>query len=193
MLETLDRKLISPFFNLFFGDIIMTLKYTKPLKILVLFFIIALLVVPAVSAQSGADNSGKKADPGATDDSYIVTPAEESSPSNSNSIISAMSTQYIGQGQTIVHQISTGPTRRSYIEVDLNWGDKSDSLTLTVYSPSGCLGTYNDKYDGVVNGRIHINIKSPKGYIEPNQIWKFNVCGASVRGTEDYTFNAALH
>ncbi len=81
----------------------------------------------------------------------------------------------------------------NFLEVDLNWGDTSDSLTLTIYTPSGSkLGTYRDSSDGSTNGRIHLNIDPSQGYVQQGT-WKFNVYGESVSGTEDYTFNVYQH
>ena len=103
-----------------------------------------------------------------------------------------MSTQYISQGQTINHYVSVG-SGISWLEVDLNWGDTSDSLALTVYSLSGTnLGTYHDNSDGSVNGRIHIGIYPSQGYIEQG-IWRFKVYGESVSGTQSYAFHVYGH
>jgi len=51
-------------------------------------------------------------------------------------------TQFISQGQTITNNVNVG-SGMNYLEVDLNWGGTSDSLTLSVYTPSESkLGTY---------------------------------------------------
>lgn len=123
---------------------------------------------------------------------YIVSPWTENSFGIENCISSTRSTQYIRQGQTITHNVNVG-SGVNYLEVDLNWGDRSDSLTLSVYTPSGSkLGTYRDDYDGSVNGRIRLNIDPSQGYVEQGT-WKFKVYGESVSGSKSYTFNAALH
>jgi len=81
----------------------------------------------------------------------------------------------------------------NYLEVDLNWRDTSDSLTLSAYTPSGSkLGTYRDNSDGSVNGRTHINIDHSHGYVQQGT-WKFKIYGESISGTEDYTFNVYQH
>jgi hypothetical protein len=42
----------------------------------------------------------------------------------------------------------------NYLEVDLDWGDPTDSLSLTMYTPGGSnLGTYYD----CGGGRIHLD------------------------------------
>ncbi len=123
---------------------------------------------------------------------YIVRPCIENSFLTQNSLFSILSTQSISQGQTITHNVNVG-SGINYLEVDLNWGDTSDSLTLSVYTPSGSkLGTYYDSSDGSVNGRIHFNIDPSQGYVAQGT-WKFKVYGESVSGTEDYTFSAASH
>ena len=82
----------------------------------------------------------------------------------------------------------------NYLEVDLNWGDTGDSLTLKIYNPSGTQvgGTYRDSSDGSVNGRIHLNITPSSGYVQQGS-WKFKVYGESVSGSESYTFNVYQH
>jgi len=123
---------------------------------------------------------------------YIVSPWTENSLSTENSVSSLRSTQYISQGQTITHNVNVG-SGVDYLEVDLNWGDTSDSLTLSIYTPSGSkIGTYRDNYDGSVNGRIRLNIDPSQGYVEQGT-WQFKVYGESVSGTEDYTFNVYQH
>ena len=127
-----------------------------------------------------------------TGEDYIANSWMENSFEIENSISSLRSTQSISQGQTITHNVNVG-SGVNYLEVDLNWGDTSDSLNLSVYTPSGSkLGTYLDNSDGSVNGRIHINIDPSQGYVQQGT-WKFNVYGESVSGTQSYTFGVALH
>ncbi|MDW7727684.1 MAG: hypothetical protein SCH70_11355, partial [Candidatus Methanoperedens sp.] len=81
----------------------------------------------------------------------------------------------------------------NWLEVDLNWGNKANSLSLTIYKPGGSsIGTYYDSSDGVIDGRIHIDIVPGQGYVEAGQ-WKYEAYGVSVVGTEDYNFNVAQH
>ncbi|KKG18507.1 hypothetical protein EO98_02565 [Methanosarcina sp. 2.H.T.1A.6] len=152
-----------------------------------------LLAVPAVLAEEEcAVNSDTEDALASTVKDYIVSPWTENSLSTENSIISLRSTQYISQGQTIPHNVNVG-SGVDYLEVDLNWGDTSDSLTLSIYTPSGSkIGTYRDNYDGSVNGRIRLNIDPSQGYVVQGT-WMFKVYGESVSGTEDYTFNVAQH
>lgn len=150
-----------------------------------------ILVVPVVSAeQEHIVNLADKDNPVSDKKDkieYIV------SPSTDDSGFSIQSTQSITQGQTINHYVSVG-SGVNYLEVNLNWGDTSDSLTLKIYNPSGTQvgGTYRDSSDGSVNGRIHLNIDPSQGYVQQGS-WKFKVYGESVSGTQSYTFNIYQH
>lgn len=165
----------------------------KVYKALILCVIIELMVIPAVSAEkwhSGNSNNEVILDSNGKD--YIVSPWIENSFDTKNSISSLRSTQSISQGHTITHNVNIG-SGVNYLEVNLNWGDTSDSLTLSVYTPSGSkLGTYHDSSDGSVNGRIHFSIDPSQGYVQQGT-WKFKVYGESVSGTQSYTFGVALH
>ncbi|MDI9395282.1 MAG: hypothetical protein QM426_07630 [Euryarchaeota archaeon] len=158
-------------------------------KMLILCIITGLIAVPAVSAEKEySENSKSKVVLYSADKNYIVSPWTENSFDTENSVYSLRSTQYITQGQTINHNVNVG-SGVSYLEVDLNWGDTSDSLTLSIYTPTGSkVGTYRDSSDGSTNGRICFKIYSSQGYVQQGT-WKFKVYGESVSGTEDYTFN----
>ena len=165
----------------------------KTWKMLILCIIIGLMAIPAVSAEKEySENLKDKVILDSTGQDYIVSPWIENSFDTRNSISPLRSTQSISQGQTITHYMSVG-SGVNYLEVDLNWGDTSDSLTLSVYTPSGSkLGTYHDSYDGSTNGRIRLNINPSQGYVQQGT-WKFKVYGESVSGTQSYTFGVALH
>jgi hypothetical protein len=162
-------------------------------KMLILCFIVGLMAVPAVSAEKGySENSKNKVDLDSADKDYIVSSWIENPFDIENSVSPLRSTKSISQGQTITHYMSVG-SGVNYLEVDLNWGDTSDSLTLSISTPSGRnLGTFHDNSDGSVNGRIHLNVDPSQGYVEQGT-WRFKVYGESISGTEDYTFNVALH
>ncbi|AKB81826.1 hypothetical protein MSBR3_1248 [Methanosarcina barkeri 3] len=164
----------------------------KICKMLILCFIIGLIAVPTVSAEKGyAENSKNKVVLDSADKDYIVSSWIENS-SGTENLLSILLTQSISQGQTITNNVNVG-SGVNYLEVDLNWGDTSDSLTLSVYTPSGSkLGTYSDNSDGSVNGRIRINIDPSQGYVQQGT-WKFKVYGESISGTQSYTFNVYQH
>ena len=153
-----------------------------------------MLFVPAASAEeehtlNSADQDNLVSTNNKVD--YIISPSEDSS--DTENPVSILSTQSITQGQTINHYVSVG-SGVNYLEVNLNWGDTSDSLTLKIYNPSGTQigGTYRDSSDGSVNGRIHLNIDPSQGYVQQGS-WKFKVYGESVSGTQSYTFNVYQH
>ena len=140
-------------------------------KIVVLCMVAAMLAAPAVSAKEG----------------YTVRPSTEETPP-----VSILVYDSITQGQTKTYTSNVG-TGVNYLEVDLNWGDTADSLSLKIYTPdSSSLGTFYDIDDGVIDGRIHLRIDPNQGYVEPGQ-WKYEVYGVSVIGTEDYNFNVYNH
>ncbi len=90
----------------------------------------------------------------------------------------------ITQGKTNWHtkEVTTFITT---LNVDLNWGNSGNSLRLTIYSPDGYVfGPYFDNADGVINGRINLNINNPNGIARGT--WYYEVYGYSVSGTEDY-------
>ncbi|HOW15559.1 hypothetical protein [Methanosarcina sp.] len=164
-------------------------------KVLMLCMVAGMLIVPVASAEEEHTlNSADKDNlVSAKNDKvdYIVSPSEDSS--DTENPVSILSTQYISQGQAINHYVSVG-SGVDYLEVDLNWGDTSDSLTLKIYNPSGTQigGTYRDSSDGSVNGRIHINITPSSGDVQQGT-WRFRVYGESVSGTESYTLNVYQH
>lgn len=164
-------------------------------KVLTLCLVAGMLVVPvALADEEHKVNSANKDNPVSDKNDkidYIVSPSEDSSDTGDS--VSIESTQYISQGQTKTHYVSVG-SGVNYLEVDLNWGDTGNSLTLKIYTPSGTQigGTYRDSSDGSVNGRIHLNIDPSQGYVQQGT-WKFKVYGESVSGTESYTFNVYQH
>ncbi|WP_292462993.1 hypothetical protein [Methanolobus sp.] len=136
-------------------------------KILFLFVVLALISAPAVSAK---------------EEYTICSSTEEHQPV----IIKAYST--ITQGQTKTYTTTIGTTVKK-LEVDLNWGDTSDYLSLAIYTPSGAyVGKFYDNADGSVDGRIHLDITQGQNYLQSGK-WTFKVRGESVVGTEDYYFN----
>jgi hypothetical protein len=91
----------------------------------------------------------------------------------------------ITQGETDWYSVVV-PSGRSSITVDLNWGNPSNSLSLTAIAPDGIIGPFYDSSDGVTNGRIYLTI-SRAGGIAPGTWW-FKVYGDSVTGTQSYNF-----
>lgn len=67
---------------------------------------------------------------------------------------------------------------------DLLWMEKQDSLKLTIFAPDGMMGPYYDDSDGIVNGRIFLQVSRPEG-IEPGD-WYAVVEGEKVEGTGQF-------
>lgn len=60
-----------------------------------------------------------------------------------------------------------------YILVDLNSGDLTDPLSLSIITPDRVLGPYTDESDGKIDGRIYLQISESDG-MTPG-LWKFIV------------------
>jgi uncharacterized protein YfaP (DUF2135 family) len=91
----------------------------------------------------------------------------------------------ITQGQTVWHTKYLG-YYTTVLSTHLNWGDTSDSLSLTIYSPDGdTFGPYYDSDDGSVNGRIDVTLKNTGGI--PTGTWSYKIYGQSVSGTQTYS------
>jgi len=67
---------------------------------------------------------------------------------------------------------------------DLFWQDDLVSLKLTIFAPDGMMGPYYDDSDGVVNGRIYLQISRPGG-ITPGD-WYAVVEGKNIGGTQQF-------
>ncbi|SDF22660.1 hypothetical protein SAMN04488589_0043 [Methanolobus vulcani] len=106
--------------------------------------------------------------------------------SGSNGDIGILSVGYtITQGQTNWHGYPLYTSTNS-MTIDLNWGDRSDSLKLYVYDPNDNLvGVYYDSADGRINGRTLVTIYNSNGLQQGT--WSLAVYGYSVAGTEDYS------
>lgn len=149
-----------------------------------------MMAVTAASAKEVSKvNSDKVVNLAPPGTGYIVTPCKE----DSYSIETIMLTTYsIVQGQTRVHTSNIG-SGINWLAYDLNWGNSANSLSLTIYTPSGVnLGTYYDNADGSVNGRILLGVYPSQGYVEQG-IWRSSVYGASVSGSQSYTINVYGH
>ena len=134
-----------------------------------LLLVVSFLAVPPVAATEG--------------DGYTVRP------SGSDDLVTTLRpSDSIGQGETNRHQFYVG-SGVAYLEVYLNWGSTSDSLALTIYAPSGSkIGTFHDNADGVVDGKIHIDIDPDSSYVSQGT-WAFDVYGEKVSSERSYTFN----
>ncbi|WP_394697700.1 peptidase domain-containing protein [uncultured Methanomethylovorans sp.] len=147
---------------------------------IIMGFVVFLLCI-TVAGASVSDCENEVSLISASDLGYKIIPAEMSD--SDIGIKSVYDT--ITQGETNWHS-KTVSTNIQSMTVNLNWGDTSDSLRLSIYNPNNyCIGTYYDSADGTINGRIRIYITNSNG-IEKGT-WKYKVYGYSVSGTEDYS------
>jgi hypothetical protein len=142
----------------------------------VLLLSVALATATIGSAVASSVDTNK-----ANNGGYTVTPA-----TGSTGIISPLRvSSSITQGQTNWHSKDVTGFYTT-LHVDLNWGNPSNSLRLTVYTPDGyTLGPYYDNVDGSIDGRISIYIDNPNGIAQGT--WYYEVYGYSVTGTQSYT------
>lgn len=70
--------------------------------------------------------------------------------------------------------------------VDLDWGEAEQDLSLSVWHPSGLLGTFKDADDGRKNGRIFLRISDEEGV--ESGTWYYRVSGPRIPVPLDYNF-----
>lgn len=141
--------------------------------IIMIFLILAMISVSIVSANA--------------ETGYIVRPSENEDP-----IIITKLSDTITQSETNRHQMSVG-NQVDYLEIYHNWQSTSDSLSLTIYTPSWQkIGTFHDLDDDTLDGKIHIDIVPNGNYVEQGT-WTFDVYGESVSSRRSYTFNLISH
>jgi len=142
---------------------------TKILAILVMLLLSASLAGAAV-CEDETDATG----------GYTVTPAKDAG----GDVGIRWIYDTITQGETNWHSKIVS-TNINTLNVDLNWGDPTDSLRLKIYTPDGyVLGPYFDDDDDTTDGEIDLDIYNPNGITEGT--WRYEVYGHSVVGTEDY-------
>jgi hypothetical protein len=130
----------------------------------------AVLLVPTVAAQETGEHN------------YIVTPARETITEDNPPFI-PMIAGSIARDETDWYSTNVAAGTTELI-IDLNRGDASNSLRMTVYAPGAAIGPYSDAYDAV-NGRIYLRIKDSVG-LHPGT-WRFEIYGDRVTSTQDYT------
>jgi hypothetical protein len=134
--------------------------------------ICAVLLISGVSAQN-VDNPVR----------YTVTPATNLTLPD---IIRPMTQSTITQSQINLYSTYISPGTSS-LTTDLNWGNPSNSLSLTIIAPDETLGPYYDASDGTLNGRIDLMVTNPGGSLTPGT-WEFEVYGNHVQGPQIYNF-----
>jgi hypothetical protein len=131
----------------------------------------AAMLVSGVSAQNVDNSAG-----------YTVTPAGHLQLPH---MVIPLSAGSITQGETDWYYYFVSPGTAS-ITTDLDWGDTSDSLSLTIIAPDGTIGPYYDVSDGVTDGEIALMI-TRSGGLAPGT-WNFRVYGDQVTGSQNYNF-----
>lgn len=135
------------------------------------------LSIPAVSAKIVEEKNG-----------YIITTGD-TSPRFME--ISSLSSFTLTQGQTRWHTTYVPSGRTSFFS-DLNWGNPSNTLSLTIYIPdSSSLGPYYDSADGYVDGRINLRVSRSAGL--PSGTWSAKAYGASITGTQSYSYSSSTY
>jgi hypothetical protein len=84
-----------------------------------------------------------------------------------------------GEKRSFHRQMPANLTRFTY---DLFWQDPTSSLKLTIFAPDGMMGPYYDDSDGIVNGRIYVQVSREDG-IAPGD-WYAVVEGERINGTQ---------
>ncbi|WFN36270.1 peptidase domain-containing protein [Methanomicrobium antiquum] len=143
------------------------------ITLLVLFCCVSFVSGAAGEEEAGTDLTKKF-------DGYTILPAKDSGGEPGMKYVF----DTITQGETNWHSkyVSSDIT---VLNVDLNWGDYTDSLRLKIYTPDWqCLGSYYDSADGSIDGRINLDISNPGGIAKGT--WYYEVYGNDVSGTEDY-------
>jgi hypothetical protein len=107
-----------------------------------IIMVVVALLTPAVGAQEIENGN------------YVVTPGETTfkerlllTSTNVGGIVMPMNAGSIKQGGSDLYSfnVPVGTTERT---VDLNWGNPSNSLRLTIFTPIATLGPYYDSADG---------------------------------------------
>jgi hypothetical protein len=154
----------------------------------IVFVLVLLSIVATVSAGAVSPNLATKAGNGG----YIVTPVKPNiggltanAQASSGSVIAMDCGYTIQQGQTNWHYKYIGQGC-PYFVTNLIWGNPSNSLQLTLFTPDGYVfGPLYDNYDGKIDGKITVYLYRDGGL--PGGTYYARVYGQSVSGTQSYT------
>jgi hypothetical protein len=154
-------------------------RSTIVVVLLVLLAGIAAASVSAASAGSGPNLNNLKSGNGG----YSVSFSGKSTGMDTSLTAKPMTTLYgsISQNQVQWTQVTIGGYTTSFSD-DLYWGNPSNSLSLTVYTPDGyILGPYYSS-----TGNIGITISKSNGVADGT--YYFEIYGYHVIGSQSYTF-----
>ena len=141
----------------------------------VLLVICTVMTVPVVSGKIVEEKNG-----------YLVTTVDDSIRLPNMVRLSSSSISQ-GQSQWYSTYVSSGKTS---FYADLNWGNPSNSLELTIPAPGATFGPYYDSADGRIDGRIYLRIYRSGGLITGT--WWSKVYGYQVAGVQGYSYNTQL-
>jgi len=134
-----------------------------------IFTMPVMAAVPVSNTNYSGDNGG-----------YVIKPANSAGAFGILTISGSVT-----QGQTNWHY-KTVSGYMTTLNVDLSWGNPSNSLQLTIYSPDNhVFGPYYDRDDGAVDGKINLDIYNANGIATGT--WTYKVYGYSVSGAQSYT------
>lgn len=140
--------------------------------VLMAILLVSIAFIPAASASS--------------DKEVTPLPAVDTSTIESLKDAGILATA-IRQGQTHTYSTTINNPDRHYFRVDLHWTPTSDSLRLTITSPTGeVFGPWTDSSDGSLDGRIQKIIQKPAGLA--TGAWTSKVYGQTVAGTANYLY-----
>ncbi len=89
-----------------------------------------------------------------------------------------------GATQSFEYDVESG---KRTLELVLRWDNSQNSLRLYLIRPDGHrYDPYSDNYDGVINGVIPVRITSTSLI---NGMWRFDVSGYDVSGTQSFTLS----
>ena len=139
-----------------------------------LLIIGAALIVPMVSAKIVEEKDG-----------YVITAGDNLGRMPE---ISRLGSGTISEGQSQWYS-SVVPAGKTSFFADLNWGNPSNSLSLTVFAPDATFGPYYDSADGRTDGRINLRISRSGGIASGT--WWSRIYGYRVSGTQSYTYSVS--
>ena len=157
--------------------------------LVVLFVLLAGIMAASVNAASANQSTNQNTTTYA--DGYTATPIHTVQASQSAAMDSSLALAATGysitQGQQEWFNTYIGPGCTGF-DVNLNWGNPSNSLQLTIFAPNGAeIGPFTDGSDGVINGDIDMYISNYGGSM-PVGTYYCQVYGLHVTGAQQYSF-----
>jgi hypothetical protein len=145
-----------------------------------LVLLVLLVGLMAASASAVSANTAKQTG----NNGYVLSPGKGLDPGT----IMPMSTSgSIRQGETkwYTRYVSGNPYS---INIDLYWGNPSNSLRMRIYAPDGSIhGPVYDNFDGILNGDIPVQLYRQGGL--PSGTYYIEVYGDRVSGTQSFSLN----